>query len=110
MSAVVRRVGRRSKASLMSTHSYRNVIGVFSVNHPVITDVAQQAVTDIAKSYRVEGKPMEYLIELVTTVPEGTSPVKMEIQGICRRLFYLFRTITRWQPHCESQGKCVKPN
>jgi hypothetical protein len=44
----------------------------------VITEVAQQAVTETTKSWRAKGEPMEYLTDLVTRVPEGTSPDKVD--------------------------------
>ena len=44
----------------------------------VITEVTQQAVTETTKSWRAKGEPMEYLTDLVTRVPEGTSPDKVD--------------------------------
>ena len=44
----------------------------------VITEVAQQAVQKRLNPGERKEKPMEYLTDLVTTVPEGTSPVKVD--------------------------------
>jgi muconolactone D-isomerase len=44
----------------------------------VITEVAQQVVQKRLNPVERKEKPMEYLTDLVTTVPEGTSPVKVD--------------------------------
>ena len=44
----------------------------------VITEVAQQVAQKRLNPVERKEKPMEYLTDLVTTVPEGTSPVKVD--------------------------------
>jgi hypothetical protein len=44
----------------------------------VIKEVAQQVVQKRLNPVERREKPMEYLTDLVTTVPEGTSPVKVD--------------------------------
>ena len=46
--------------------------------NPAITSIG----IEMTKSYRRKEEPMEYLTDMVTTVPEGTSPTKVdELRG-----------------------------
>ena len=42
--------------------------------NPAITRIG----IEMTKSYRRKEEPMEYLTDMVTTVPEGTSPTKVD--------------------------------
>ena len=42
--------------------------------NPAITSIG----IEMTKSYRRKEEPMEYLTDMVTTVPEGTSPTKVD--------------------------------